>query len=47
LKSNHIDLNKLSIKVLGKGNKERIIPISAEMAPLIKEYNVEKKKAGS
>src|SRR6188768_2475089 len=46
LKSNHIDLNKLSMKVLGKGNKERIIPISAGMAPLIKEYNVEKKKAG-
>lgn len=30
-KQNNVDLGK-QIKVLGKGNKERILPISAELA---------------
>jgi integrase/recombinase XerC len=33
-----------SLKVLGKGNKERILPLSAELMTAIKEY-LNKKKA--
>ena len=43
LKENQIDFVKSSIKVLGKGSKERIIPISNELIQSIKEYRVEKK----
>lgn len=32
------DLQRKEIKVLGKGNKERIIPISATLAGLMQEY---------
>lgn len=38
LRDRHIDITGKRIKVLGKGNKERIIPISAELIQLIKEY---------
>ena len=38
LKESQIDSYKTSIKVLGKGNKERIIPISAELLIQLKEY---------
>jgi integrase/recombinase XerC len=44
LKSNHIDLDRGQIKVLGKGNKERIIPIHAGLISLLSSYQVEKMK---
>ncbi|MCX6331392.1 MAG: tyrosine-type recombinase/integrase [Bacteroidetes bacterium] len=37
-KQNNVDLNKKQIKVLGKGNKERILPISPELALELKKY---------
>ncbi len=38
LKEMHIDKYNQSIKVLGKGNKERIIPVSKELMKLMEEY---------
>lgn len=38
IKNSQVDLSRLTIKVLGKGNKERIIPISPLLAALIGEY---------
>lgn len=38
LREKHVDLARLTVKVLGKGNKERIIPISPLLASLIGEY---------
>jgi len=38
LQQHHVDLNQNSIKVLGKGNKERVIPISQELKASIKDY---------
>jgi len=38
LKEKHIDAHYQQLKVLGKGNKERIIPISKELLHLIKNY---------
>lgn len=38
LKENCIDLNNRTIKVLGKRNKERVIPFAAPLAQLIKDY---------
>lgn len=38
LREKQIDLEKKQIKVLGKGNKERIIPVSGELVKLVKEY---------
>ena len=38
LSEKNIDLYNGAVKVLGKGNKERIIPISKELKQLIKEY---------
>jgi integrase/recombinase XerC len=38
LKEKDIDLTNLSIKVIGKRNKERIIPISRELSHSINEY---------
>jgi integrase/recombinase XerC len=37
-KQNQVDLSKKQIKVLGKGNKERILPISESLAAEIKLY---------
>ena len=37
-KQNNVDLSKKQIKVLGKGNKERILPISAALAEELKKY---------
>ncbi len=42
LKTRQLDLEKKQIKVLGKGNKERIIPVSKELVDLIKDYEKEK-----
>jgi integrase/recombinase XerC len=44
LKESHVDFGKRQIKVLGKGNKERIIPISQEIVVMIKDYEQQKKK---
>jgi len=38
LKLNNISLTSLHLKVLGKGNKERIIPFSPELAKSIEKY---------
>jgi len=38
LQQNQIDINNTSIKVLGKGNKERIIPISNQLKSSIQSY---------
>jgi len=43
LKETHIDSRNSSIKVLGKGNKERIVPVSNELTQLVQEYIVEKR----
>jgi len=44
LKQSNIDFGGRVIKVLGKGNKERIIPMSAQLSSKIKEYAQNKKK---
>lgn len=44
LKEKQIDLVKGQIKVLGKGNKERIIPLGKEVQEIIKDYIGQKKK---
>lgn len=44
LKESQIDYSRRHIKVLGKGNKERVIPVSAEIFSEIKNYIQEKKK---
>lgn len=42
LKEKHIDAHYGQIKVLGKGNKERIIPVSAELMQEIQAYMADK-----
>jgi integrase/recombinase XerC len=44
LKQKQVDYNKSLIKVLGKGNKERIIPLSRETVQMLQEYHRMKKK---
>ncbi len=44
LKEKQIDFSKSQIKVLGKGNKERIIPVSKDIVEMIKNYQQLKKK---
>ena len=44
LKENQIDRFKKTIKVLGKGNKERIIPVSEELLQILKNYMADKKE---
>jgi len=44
LKEQQIDFARKQIKVLGKGNKERIIPVSADLLDQIKEYQEQKAK---
>ena len=44
LKEKQVDFPRSQIKVLGKGNKERIIPISAELGNSIREYQQLKRK---
>jgi integrase/recombinase XerC len=43
LKENQIDESNRNIKVTGKGNKERIIPVSKSLIDLIKSYKNEKR----
>lgn len=44
LKESQVDIANRQVKVLGKGNKERIIPVSQELTNDIREYITEKKK---
>ena len=44
LKEKQVDFSKTQIKVLGKGNKERLIPISKGLAQAIIDYQQLKKK---
>lgn len=44
LKEAQVDRKRMHIKVLGKGNKERIIPLLPELGSLIEWYRAEKRK---
>ncbi|MBK7434445.1 MAG: tyrosine-type recombinase/integrase [Chitinophagaceae bacterium] len=44
LKEGHIDVHHRSVKVLGKGNKERIIPVNSELVGELTAYMAEKRK---
>ena len=44
LKENQLDASKKAIKVLGKGNKERIIPLSTALLLQVMEYINDKRK---
>lgn len=44
LKEKQIDFERSVIKVLGKGNKERVIPISKDTREIIREYQAYKAK---
>ena len=43
IREQHIDMKRSSLKVLGKGNKERIIPLKTEMLEMIREYQASKR----
>lgn len=43
LKEQHIDKRANTIKVLGKGNKERLIPVNNQLLKLIDDYILEKR----
>jgi integrase/recombinase XerC len=44
LKDEQVNFSGHSIKVLGKGNKERVIPISSEVVMAVKAYQMAKKE---
>jgi integrase/recombinase XerC len=44
LREEQIDFHKRQIKVLGKGNKERLIPVSPELITAIRDYVAIKRK---
>jgi integrase/recombinase XerC len=44
LREEQIDFQKKQIKVLGKGNKERLIPVSVELIAAIRDYIASKRK---
>ena len=44
LKENQVDFSKRVIKVLGKGNKERVVPVSEELMNDMKAYQQAKRK---
>ena len=44
LKEKNIDFSSAVIKVLGKGNKERLLPVNNQLLKLIEEYMAEKRK---
>lgn len=44
LRDKHFDSSRSQIKVLGKGNKERIIPINSEVIRIIRDYQKQKDK---
>lgn len=43
LKEHHVDMHNATIKVLGKGNKERLIPVHPQLLRYIQEYIAEKR----
>ena len=45
LKEMQVDRYNSSIKVLGKGNKERIIPVSSKLMKLVQDYMTEKRRS--
>ncbi len=45
-KTQDVNFYEGTIKVLGKGNKERIIPMNYTLIERIKEYNLQKKREG-
>lgn len=46
LKNKHFDISRSQVKVLGKGNKERIIPVNKEVMRIIKDYIQQKDSLG-
>jgi integrase/recombinase XerC len=44
LKESQVDFSKKAIKVLGKGNKERVVPVAASLAIELKSYLQAKRK---
>lgn len=46
LKEQHIDFSNQTLKVLGKGSKERIIPVGASLLALLREYRQLKSTLG-
>ena len=44
MKEKQVDFSRKQFKILGKGNKERIIPAGTELLTIIKEYINEKRK---
>ncbi len=44
LKESQVDTGNSNIKVLGKGNKERVLPLSSEMLKELRDYMNEKRK---
>ena len=44
MKDSQIDFSLLQLKILGKGNKERIIPVSNKLMNDIKDYQSQKRK---
>jgi integrase/recombinase XerC len=44
LKEKQVDFSRRQLKILGKGNKERIIPAGVDLLVIIKDYMNEKKK---
>lgn len=46
LKEEGVDADKNNLKVLGKRNKERIVPIVADLKTILERYDLAKKEAG-
>lgn len=44
LKERQVDISKSVLKILGKGNKERVVPVGSEMIDEMKEYLALKKE---
>lgn len=44
LKEEQLELGRSQLKVLGKGNKERVLPLSTAVIQLLKEYIAQKKE---
>lgn len=44
LKKQQVDMAGKAIKILGKGNKERVVPVSADIIEMIRDYDQEKRK---
>ena len=46
LRESHVDFSNSSVKVLGKGSKERILPLGRPMITALREYVDEKRREG-